>query len=135
MGEEIKQLLGEQITKMLRELDRLPPGKERTELLEQINVLYKLMIDEEKIELDSEKFYREKEAEASASKKKQKTEWTFKALDIGVKVLEITVTIGGFILYHTIVKEGWIFEATGAVTSLFTKNHLARAFSTLVKRS
>ena len=149
MDEDLKRLLGEAIQKELQDLDDISDPKEREAAVERINKLYRLMIDEEKIELESETFYakldedraeqaRKSEVEASERKYKKLAGIGSTLCNIGLKVLEVgvpaAVSVLGYRIFEDIHLEDLKFETENAWTAATTKNTLSRLFQVFCKK-
>ena len=119
MDEEIKELLDERIREGLNNLTFDEEGA--TEAVKNLEILYKLRIEEEKIEFNADDQYNRRVLEESKNnkelqikEKQQKIDTINSAVKLGVGLLELTVPL---VVYSHFVKMGFKFEETGAFTS------------------
>jgi len=108
MDEEIKNLLGERIKSEIRNLSSLPPSKEKTNLIDDLVKLYKLRIEEIKIEKHN--------AHEKAKLEEQIKDRYFKL------VVEAAGIILPLIFYGIWLRRGFKFEETGTFTSTTFRN-------------
>ena len=115
MGEEIRELLGEEIKTQIQNLSDLEPGsKEKSEAVEALAKLYKLRIEEDKNEqelaIEDEKANRSLELEEAKLSEQIKDRY-FK---LGIAAAEIVLPL---VFYATWMRKGFKFEETGTFTS------------------
>jgi hypothetical protein len=129
--DEIKDLLSEEIKTELTNLPNLNYGsKERVAAVNDLTNLYKLRIEEAKLELDSEERYNKRidefdarEEESKLKERQFKEQVKERRLKIGVEVAGIVLPLG---VYCYQFFKGLKFEETGTVTSKFFGNLLNR---------
>lgn len=129
MDNEIKDLLGKEIKTQIRDLSGLPTGsKEKSDAIDDLVQLYKLRIDETKIELEFEEKRERRSMEADQSNREvdvRESEEQLKKdqLDeqvkdryfrLGIAAAEIVLPL---IFYASWMRKGFKFEETGAYTS------------------
>lgn len=118
MDEEIKNLLGEEIKREIKNLSTLEPGsKEKSAAIEDLSTLYRLKIEEGKNELTymekydqgiiSDRDYEEKKAQLIE-------ETRDRYFRLGIAAAEIILPL---VFYATWMKRGLKFEETGTYTS------------------
>lgn len=142
MDEEIKKELGEVILSDLKALRSLPAGsQEKSRAIDDLVKLYKLKVDESKLEYDSEIFYAKldsdvaaRNAETEEKKEQKKTETILAAVSQSLKGGELFLDLIGIMAYCGICNQGFGFEESGGFTSMTFKNHLGRGFSALIGR-
>lgn len=110
---EIRELLDEKIKTELENLDCLETGSDKkSSAVEDVTKLYKLQIEESRAENEQA----DKEAQRKEAKKDR---W------INV-VTQVSLAIGGWIVYDIWNKRGLKFEETGTVTSQWTRNLISK---------
>lgn len=113
--DEAKKLLNEEIEKEISKLEYLEDGTpEKATAIEQINKLYRLRIDESKVENDF-KLGNKKVAsdEYVALEEKESRKWT-DWIRIGLDGLSVVAPL---VFYGVWMKRGFKFEETGTFTS------------------
>lgn len=133
MDEEIKKLLEEEIKTEIKDLSRLAIGSdEKSDAIEGLAKLYKLIIEETKIELDSIDKYESRNSDEQL--KREQLSEQIKARDIEEKIkreqlneqvkdryfklaVDAGICIGTLIFYSSWMKKGFKFEETGTYTS------------------
>lgn len=106
--EKIKHLLNEEIKSEIQNLSSLPPGKEKSNAVEDLVKLYKLRIEETKNESDKQF--------KKAQLKEQHRDRYFK---LGVEAAAIILPL---IFYGIWLRRGFKFEETGTFTSTTFRN-------------
>lgn len=115
MGEEIKDLLGEEIKTEIRDLSTLEPGsKEKSTAIEDLAKLYKLRIEETKNEWDFSEKYDTREGDEQLKKEQLEEQIKDRYFRLGVEAAGIILPL---IFYATWMKRGFRFEETGTYTS------------------
>ena len=110
---EVKNLLDEEIERMLSHIESMEYGTEAREaVIDELNKLYKLRIDEEKIRQEYEK--------ENVQKADQIIERRFR---YGTMLLELIVPL---LAYGRWYHKGLIFEKTNVVASPMVKNLLVK---------
>lgn len=120
MEDKIRESLDEVIGKEIENLSTFETGsKEKSTAIADLTQLYRLRIEEAKIEQAKNEKYDEldiKHAQLNAQ-----------SLDRLINVgLQIGLTIGGWIAYDIWNRRGLKFEETGTITSPWTRNLLSR---------
>lgn len=122
MNEELKDLLEEEIKDEIENLQSLTPGsKEHTEAVESLTKLYRLNIDEVKLEggfaevyenncIEKEKIRYEHEQKEKQLEEQKKDRW----VKLGVDIAQIGLPL---LFYGVWMKKGFKFEETGTFTS------------------
>lgn len=111
--DEIRELLNEEIKKQIKDLSNLNPGsEEKSRATDDVAKLYKLAVEEEKGERDSEN-----EKNQLAEQKKDRY------VKIGIAAAEITLPL---IFYGIWMRKGLRFEETGSFTSTTFKGLINR---------
>lgn len=136
--DEIKDLLGEEIIKEIKDLSSLEPGSEaKSKAIDDVAKLYKLKIEETKAE--TERNYKNNQYELERDKldldeqvatidceiknAQQKAADVDRWVNIGV---QIGITLGGWIVYDIWHRRGLKFEETGTVGSQWTRNLMTK---------
>ena len=132
--DEIKGLLDEEIKDRLETVSDLPQGSpESGKAVDEFEKLYKLRLEEKRVEAEAEEKRRQYELECKAKeddlvlkKKQHKTQiWTTVAT-VAVGVL----TTAAYIIADNVwFNRGLKFEETGTFCSQTNKNHNSRMFS------
>ena len=105
--EELKELLEEEIAEEIQELSSLATGsEEKSSAIEDLSKLYKLKIEETKMELDFEDGQMKKEQLSEQVKDRY-----FK---VGIAAAELILPL---MFYAVWLQKGFKFEETGAFTS------------------
>lgn len=122
MNEELKELLEGEIKSEIENLQSLTLGsKEHVEAVESLSKLYKLNIDEVKLEgefaeiyektcIEKEKMKDEREQKEIQLKEQNKDRW----IKFGVDIAQIGLPL---LFYGIWMKQGFKFEETGTFTS------------------
>lgn len=114
--DEIKELLGEELRSEFEALATMTPGsEEHTAAVENLEKLYKLKIEEAKVEVDN----RDKENKRKNDDGLRKFNW----ISLGV---QSGLTLAGIIAYNVWYHQGLKFEETGTVRSPMTRNLMSR---------
>lgn len=115
MGEEIKDLLGEEIKTEIRDLSTLEPGsKEKSTAIDDLAKLYRLRIEETKNEWDFNEKYDTRESDNILKKDQLEEQVKDRYFRFGVEAAGIILPM---IFYATWMKRGFRFEETGTYTS------------------
>lgn len=129
--DEIKNLLGEEIKKEINNLSSLDDATEKkSKAIDDIAKLYKLKLEQDKIEAELEDSRNRHELEKEAkddervSREEQRKKINLdRVIDVGLQVLTV---VGGWIAYDIWHRRGLKFEETGSVTSPFTRNLMTK---------
>lgn len=131
MEDKIRTLLDETIEVKLRNLTQLSTNESaKSREVDELTQLYKLRIEEAKLEVDRLDKAKQRENEQT----ERLTELGFKSdqlkaqkLDRWVNVgLQIGLALGGWIAYDIWNRRGLKFEETGTITSPMTRNLISR---------
>ena len=122
MAEEIKELLDREIADEIRKLSSLSDGsKEKSEAIEDLTKLYRLKIDESKMELDVDEKYSRREMEKETNAKDEEfrniqlnEQVKDRYFRVGIAAAELIIPL---IFYGIWMRKGFKFEETGAFTS------------------
>ena len=115
MGEEIRNLLGEEIKTEIQNLSTLEPGsKEKSTAIENLATLYRLRIEETKNEWDFNEKYDARESDISLKKDQLEEQVKDRYFRLGLEVAGIVLPL---IFYAAWMKRGFRFEETGTYTS------------------
>lgn len=122
MAEEIKELLDKEIADEIRKLSSLSDGsKEKSEAIEDLTKLYRLKIDESKMEWDVDEKYSRREMEKETSAKDDEfrniqlnEQVKDRYFRVGIAAAELIIPL---IFYGIWMRKGFKFEETGAFTS------------------
>lgn len=131
MEDKIRTLLDETIEVKLRNLTQLSTNESvKSREVDELTQLYKLRIEEAKLEVDRLDKAKQRENEQT----ERLTELGFKSdqlkaqkLDRWVNVgLQVGLALGGWIAYDIWNRRGLKFEETGTITSPMTRNLISR---------
>ncbi len=122
MAEEIKELLDREIADEIRKLSSLSDGsKEKSEAIEDLTKLYRLKIDESKMEWDVDEKYSRREMEKETNAKDEEfrniqlnEQVKDRYFRVGIAAAELIIPL---IFYGIWMRKGFKFEETGAFTS------------------
>ena len=115
MGEEIKDLLGEEIKTEIRDLSTFEPGsKEKSIAIEDLAKLYKLRIDETRNEWDFSEKYDTRESDNILKKDQLEEQVKDRYFRLGMEAAGIILPL---MFYAAWMKRGFRFEETGTYTS------------------
>ena len=115
MGEEIKDLLGEEIKTEIRDLSTLEPGsKEKSTAIDDLAKLYRLRIEETKNEWDFNEKYDTRESDNILKKDQLEEQIKDRYFRLGLEAAGIILPM---IFYAAWMKRGFRFEETGTYTS------------------
>ena len=129
--DEIRELLDEVIKDDIEKISSLEAGsKEKSNAIDDVTKLYKLRLDEMKVENEAEsvknqfvteqdKLTDEFEFKAIQFKEQNKDRWISFGLQLGL-------TIGGWIVYDIWHRRGLRFEEEGTITSPWTRNLMSK---------
>lgn len=129
--DEIRELLDEVIKDDIDKISSLEAGsKEKSNAIDDVTKLYKLRLDEMKVENEAEASKNQFEAEQD----KLTDEWRFKEVQLKEQNkdrwisfgLQIGLTIGGWIVYDIWHRRGLRFEEEGTITSPWTRNLISK---------
>lgn len=111
--DKIRKSLDEAIAKDIQDITVLNTGsEERTATVKELTELYKLRIEEDRVEMER----KEKEAQEESH-----------ALDRWINVgLQVGLTALSLLAYNAWYRRGLKFEETGTVTSSMTRNLMSR---------
>ena len=129
--DEIKDLLGEEIKKEIGNLSSLGDATEKkSKAIDDIAKLYRLKLEQDKIEAEHEDSRNRPELEKEAkddervSREEQRKGVNLdRVINVGLQVLTV---VGGWIAYDIWHRRGLKFEETGSVTSPFTRNLMTK---------
>lgn len=120
MESKAQKLLDEAIVKELKNLEQYDySSDEKSKAIDDLTQLYKLRIEEEKIETAQMDGDREKEARRQQMKSQSIDRWANIALQVGLAV-------GSWIAYDIWYRRGLRFEETGTITAPMTRNLCSR---------
>ena len=122
MAEEIKELLDREIADEIRKLSSLSDGsKEKSEAIEDLTKLYRLKIDESKMEWDVDEKFSRREMEKETNAKDEEfrniqlnEQVKDRYFRVGIAAAELIIPL---IFYGIWMRKGFKFEETGAFTS------------------
>ena len=115
MGEEIKDLLGEEIKTEIRDLSTLEPGsKEKSTAIDDLAKLYRLRMEETKNEWDFNEKYDTRESDNILKKDQLEEQVKDRYFRLGLEAAGIILPM---IFYAAWMKRGFRFEETGTYTS------------------
>ena len=115
MGEEIKDLLGEEIKTEIRDLSTLEPGsKEKSTAIDDLAKLYRLRIEETRNEWDFNEKYYTRESDNILKKDQLEEQVKDRYFKLGVEAASIILPL---MFYAAWMKRGFRFEETGTYTS------------------
>jgi hypothetical protein len=115
MDEEIRDLLGEEIKREIRDLSTLEPGsKEKSTAIEDLAKLYRLRIEETRNEWDFNEKYESRDSDMQFKKNQLEEQVKDRYFRLGVEAAGIILPL---IFYAVWMKRGFKFEETGTYTS------------------
>lgn len=115
MGEEIKDLLGEEIKTEIQDLSTLEPGsKEKSTAIDDLAKLYRLRIEETKNEWDFNEKYDTRESDNILKKDQLEEQVKDRYFRLGLEAAGIILPM---IFYAVWMKRGFKFEENGTYTS------------------
>lgn len=115
MGEEIKDLLGEEIKTEIRDLSTLEPGsKEKSTAIDDLAKLYRLRIEETKNEWDFNEKYDARESDNILKKDQLEEQVKDRYFRLGLEAAGIILPM---VFYAVWMRRGFRFEETGTYTS------------------
>ena len=115
MSEDIRELLGEEIKKEIRNLSSLESGsKEKSTVIEDLATLYRLRIEETKNELDFDEKYDSRASEQQLKKDQLDEQVKDRYFRLGVEAASILLPM---MFYAVWMRRGFRFEETGTYTS------------------
>lgn len=115
MGEEIKDLLGEEIKAEIRDLSTLEPGsKEKSTAIDDLAKLYRLRIEETKNEWDFNEKYDARESDNTLKKDQLEEQVKDRYFRLGLEAAGIILPM---VFYAVWMRRGFRFEETGTYTS------------------
>lgn len=121
MKDRIQKSLDEAIGKELENLSDSINETEKEKSIENLSTLYKLRIEEAKIEQAKNDKYDELEIKKAQLDSQAKDRVFNVALQAGL-------TVGGWLVYSLWFRRGLKFEEEGTVTSPWTRNLISRMF-------
>ena len=122
MENTTRKLLDETIERELKKLDSFDTGSDqKSKVIDDLTQLYKLRIEEEKIEAAQADGAREREARKQQLKSQSIDRWVNTALQVGL-------TVGGWIAYDIWYRRGLRFEQFGTITAPMTRNLCSKLF-------
>jgi hypothetical protein len=120
MDEEIRDLLGEEIKREIRDLSTLEPGsKEKSTAIEDLAKLYRLRIEETRNEWDFNEKYESRDSDMQFKKNQLEEQVKDRYFRLGVEAAGIILPL---IFYAVWMKRGFKFEETGTYTSTTFRN-------------
>lgn len=120
MKDEIQKSLDEVIAMEILDLPNMSQGsKEKKEAIENLTELYKLRIEEAKIEQARVDKCEELEIKQAQLDSQAKDRWVNLAA-------QVSLALGSLIAYNIWFNRGLKFEETGTITSPMTRNLLSR---------
>lgn len=115
MGEEIRDLLGEEIKEEIQNLSTLEPGsKEKSTAIDDLAKLYRLRIEETKNEWDFNEKYDTRESDNILKKDQLEEQIKDRYFRLGLEAAGIILPM---IFYAAWMRRGFKFEETGTYTS------------------
>lgn len=136
-----RDLLEQAIVTELENLGSLPEGESKSNAVNNLVALYKLKIDEEKIDVDADEKYNRRvmedehhQTDVEMRKDEIITERNLKQNAINEQRKDRWITAGttlittvlGLVAYNTWFRKGLKFEETGTITSPIIKNLLSK---------
>ena len=124
--EEIKKMIDAEIAKRIEEVSKLKPGTDEYSIaVNNLAVLHRLRIDEEKIEIDSEDRREKRRIEENLNNDRYQMDYRAKEEELKDKTVNRYWTMGleagMFLLTMAFrshwMKQGFLFEETGTFTS------------------
>lgn len=115
MGEEIKDLLGEEIKSEIEALSSLESGsKEKSTAIEDLTKLYKLKIEETKIDYEIGEKYDARESDKQLKNAQLEEQVKDRYFRLGIEAAGIVLPL---IFYAIWMRKGFKFEENGTYTS------------------
>lgn len=127
----IEELLSEEIARQIKDLSLLESGsKEKSMAIDELAILYKLRIEENKSEWDADEKYNSRVADNEAKERDEKLKQ--RQIDEQVKDRYFKAGIAGaelllpLIFYGIWMNKGFRFEETGTISSQVFRNLINR---------
>lgn len=118
--EKSKDMLEEELQRGIETLGKTDPSSELyDEIVDTISALYKLKIEEAKVEIEYKKELARQESEYVKSKNERKLQYIRTGVEIGLGLSSLVGSIW-------FAKKGFKFEETGTYTSQTFRNSLSR---------
>lgn len=139
--QNVSEMLNDEIADLFKALQELEAGTEEyNKVINDLNTLYRLRNDENKIEYEADENYNRRVMEDKASEReetvreqqREDTKWD-RWIKIGLGVLGVVVPLG---FYNSWYKRGYYFEENGAQMSTTfreARNYISRGIDNLFK--
>lgn len=139
--QNVSEMLNDEIADLFEALQELEAGTEEyNKVINDLNTLYRLRNDENKIEYEADENYNRRVMEDKASEReetvreqqREDTKWD-RWIKIGLGVLGVVVPLG---FYNSWYKRGYYFEENGAQMSTTfreARNYISRGIDNLFK--
>ena len=116
--DKIQALLDERIEKDIQNLDMLD-GSQKSDAIDDLTKLYKLRIEDTKINVDQAVSAKELELKQKQANSQKVDRW----INVG---LQVGLSLASLIAYDIWFRRGLKFEETGSIGSPMTRNLLSR---------
>lgn len=124
MEDRIQEELNDVIEREIRNVSTLGTGtKEKSDAVRDLSELYRLRIEEAKVEVDRIDRKKQREAEIRYRCEQSRSQAIDRWVNVG---LQLALAVGGLMAYDVWYRRGLKFEETGTITSPMTKNLISR---------
>lgn len=124
MDDKNPKLLDEVVEKILRDAKGMGAGcKEQTAAVESATQLYKLKLEEERLQAEMEEKRIQRESDAETQKKQVMEQRIGKAIDVA---LQVGLTVGGWVAFTMWQSREQRFELTGTPSTPMFRGLLSR---------
>lgn len=131
MDDKNPKLLDEVVEKILRDAKRMGAGcKEQTAAIESATQLYKLKLEEERLQAEMEEKRIQRKTDAEAQKKQIWEQRIGKAIDVA---LQVGLTVGGWVAFTMWQSREQRFELTGTPSTPMFRGLLSRMIPSMRK--
>lgn len=131
MDDKNPKLLDEVVEKILRDAKGMGAGcKEQTAAVESATQLYKLKLEEERLQAEMEEKRIQRETDAEAQKKQIWEQRIGKAIDVG---LQVGLTVGGWVAFTMWQSREQRFELHGTPSTPMFRGLLSRMIPSMRK--
>lgn len=131
MDDKNPKLLDEVVEKILRDAKGMGAGcKEQTAAVESATQLYKLKLEEERLQAEMEEKRIQRESDAETQKKQVMEQRIGKAIDVA---LQVGLTVGGWVAFTMWQSREQRFELTGTPSTPMFRGLLSRMIPSMKK--
>lgn len=131
MDDKNPKLLDEVVEKILRDAKGMGAGcKEQTAAVESATQLYKLKLEEERLQAEMEEKRIQRESDAETQKKQVMEQRIGKAIDVA---LQVGLTVGGWVAFTMWQSREQRFELTGTPSTPMFRALLSRMIPSMKK--